>query len=102
MNPDFRWSPHQALQHSFVNPEVEYNSEFQPPKDDLVPSVTWAPPWQLTGLSGIHGTLSGTSACSSASSAASTPRVQPCETGDSCTGAGGGRGGGGSHRRGRG
>jgi len=84
LNPELRWTPRQALQHSFVNPEAPYDANFQPPKDLTAPAG-WAP---LSPLPVGPGPWSGSgcpSAGSSASSAASTPSA-------ACSGRRGGRG----------
>merc|ERR1719346_262539 len=43
INPDRRWTPKQAIKHSFIT-GAAYNPDFQPPDDEPVPSFTRATP----------------------------------------------------------
>ncbi|CAE7876296.1 YAK1 [Symbiodinium microadriaticum] len=43
INPKCRWTAKQALQHSFVNEEVPFDVDYQPPHDDVGPVLGWSP-----------------------------------------------------------
>jgi hypothetical protein len=72
LNPEERWTPKQALQHSLVT-GTNYDAGFQPPRDDPVPAIMRVPPSPLSPGIGVRGGNASGGSAAASSSAGSTP-----------------------------